>query len=167
MTAYDVRLLSDHTLDAMDVRLYTRADDAEWRRMRRALWPDHAPDLEQSDAAAWRARTDAAVMVAARPGGAGLADVRLAGFAEVGARDYADGCETSPVAYLEGWYVDPDVRRTGVGAALVRAAAAWARDRGYAEFASDALLENVVSQQAHAALGFAEVERSVKYRKAL
>lgn len=151
----------------MNVRLYTPADDAEWRRMRRALWQHHAPDLERSAAAAWRARADATVIVAVRTGDAGLAAVRLAGFAEVGARDYADGCDTSPVAYLEGWYVDPDVRRTGVGAALVRAAEAWARGRGYAEFASDALLDNVASQQAHAALGFAEVERSVKYRKAL
>ena len=130
--------------------------------MRRALYPSLAPDEEAPDAAAWLARSDAAVIVAARAGGAGLA-----GFVEVGARDYADGCATSPVAYLEGWYVDPDVRRSGVGAALVRAAEAWARSRGYAELASDALLDNVTSQQAHAALGFAEVERSVKYRKAL
>jgi aminoglycoside 6'-N-acetyltransferase I len=71
------------------------------------------------------------------------------------------------VAYLEGWYVDPDVRRQGVGAALVRAAEAWAREHGYREFASDALLENVESQRAHVALGFAEVERVVLYRKVL
>lgn len=146
----------------MDIRLYTASDRAEWLRMRRALWPQHAPAAESDDADAWRARPDAVVVVAARPGGGGLA-----GFAEVGARAYADGCATSPVAYLEGWYVDPDVRRSGVGAALVRAAEAWARDRGYAELASDALLENVGSQRAHAAAGFAEVERSVKYRKAL
>jgi aminoglycoside 6'-N-acetyltransferase I len=146
----------------MDIRLYTASDRAEWLRMRRALWPRHAPAAESDDADAWRARDDAAVVVAARPGGGGLA-----GFAEVGARAYADGCATSPVAYLEAWYVDPDVRRSGVGAALVRAAEAWARGRGYAELASDALLENVGSQRAHAALGFAEVERSVKYRKPL
>jgi aminoglycoside 6'-N-acetyltransferase I len=146
----------------MDVRLYTPSDRAEWLRMRRALWPHHAAAAEADDADAWRARPDAAVVVAARPGGGGLA-----GFADVGARAYADGCATSPVAYLEGWYVDPDARRSGVGAALVRAAEAWARDRGYAELASDALLENVGSQRAHAAVGFAEVERSVKYRKAL
>ena len=146
----------------MDVRLYTPADWHEWLRMRRALWPHHAVDAEADDAAAWLARSDAAVVVAARPDGS-----TLAGFAEVGARTYADGCATSPVAYLEGWYVDPDVRRTGVGAALVRAAEAWARGQGYTELASDALLENTASQVAHAALGFTEVERSVKYRKPL
>jgi aminoglycoside 6'-N-acetyltransferase I len=44
---------------------------------------------------------------------------------------------------------------------------AWARERGFRELASDALLENTVSHAAHAALGFEEVERAVKYRKPL
>ena len=147
----------------MHVRPYAPADRAEWLRMRRALWPDvvaHAGG-EGADAAAWLARPDAAVLVAVRPEGG------LCGFAEVGARDYADGCDTSPVGYLEGWWVDPDVRRAGVGAALVRAAEAWARARGHTEMGSDALLDNGTSQRAHAALGFVEVERAVHYRKAL
>jgi aminoglycoside 6'-N-acetyltransferase I len=109
----------------------------------------------------WAARPDAIVLVAVRVGGG------LAGFAEVGSRPFADGCDTSPVAYLEGWYVDADVRRQGVGAALVRAAEEWARRQGYRELASDALLENLASQRAHEALGFGEVERAVRYRKAL
>ena len=49
----------------------------------------------------------------------------------------------------------------------MRAAEAWARERGYRELSSDALLDNLPSQEAHVALGFGEVERSVKYRKAL
>ncbi|MDQ2665075.1 MAG: GNAT family N-acetyltransferase [Gemmatimonadota bacterium] len=89
---------------------------------------------------------------------------RLAGCAEIGGRSYADGCATSPVAYLEGWYVDPDVRRAGVGAALGRTAVAWARRHSFTELASDALLDNVLSQRAHEAIGFEDVERSVKYR---
>ena len=39
-----------------------------------------------------------------------------------------------------------------------------ARARGFTELASDALIENGGSQRAHEALGFREVERSVKYR---
>lgn len=146
----------------MEVRPYRPADLAEWLRMRRALWPEIAPETEADDAAQWLARRDAVVVVAERPGGDGLA-----GFAELGARSYADGCETSPVAFLEGWYVDPDVRRRGVGAALLRAGEAWARSAGYRELASDALLENAISHRAHEALGFAEVERAVRYRKSL
>jgi aminoglycoside 6'-N-acetyltransferase I len=130
--------------------------------MRCALWPEDTPEVHQSGMAAWLARSDAVVIVAERPDGAGLA-----GFAEVGSRDYADGCETSPVAYLEGWYVDADLRRQGVGTALVRAAEGWARDRGYREFASDARLDNIVSHRAHKSLGFVETERAVLYRKQL
>jgi aminoglycoside 6'-N-acetyltransferase I len=63
--------------------------------------------------------------------------------------------------------VDPDMRRKGVGAALVRAAEAWAREKGLREFASDTELANTASQRAHVALGFTEVERLVAFRKVL
>lgn len=143
------------------IRPFVPADLAEWLRMRRALWPDLANEDEAADARAWLARPDATVLVADRPDGG------LAGFAEVGTRPYADGCDTSPVGFLEGWYVDPDVRRGGVGAALVRACEQWARERGYRELASDALLDNTTSHHAHLALGFTEVERAVRYRKSV
>jgi aminoglycoside 6'-N-acetyltransferase I len=130
--------------------------------MRCALWPEDTPEVHRVGMAAWLARSDAVVIVAERPDGAGLA-----GFAEVGSRSYADGCDTSPVAYLEGWYVDEDARRRGVGAALIRAAEEWARQQGYREFASDARLDNAKSQLAHRALGFIEVERAVLYRRLL
>ena len=71
------------------------------------------------------------------------------------------------MAVLEGWYVDPDRRGTGIGRALVEAVEAWARDRHLQELASDALLGNEASQRAHERLGFVEVERAVRYRKAL
>ncbi|HEX3627371.1 MAG TPA: GNAT family N-acetyltransferase, partial [Verrucomicrobiae bacterium] len=89
------------------------------------------------------------------------------GFAEVGSRSLADGCSTSPVAYLEGWFVDRDLRRQGIGRSLVVAAEQWARERGFREFASDAELENLESQNAHVAIGFREVDRLVLYLKAL
>src|SRR5688572_31355457 len=47
---------------------------------------------------------------------------RSAGFIELGLRTYAEGCESSPVPFIEGWYVDADARGTGLGAALVRSA---------------------------------------------
>lgn len=145
----------------MNIRPYVSSDHAEWLRMLQALFPGHAAEEYATDMEAWLARPDTGVLVAARDNG------RLAGFAEVGERNYADGCDTAPVAYLEAWYVDPDVRRQGVGAALVAAVEEWARARGYRELASDALLENVISQHAHERAGFTEVERAVKYRKSL
>lgn len=139
------------------IRLYTPADYAEWRRMRTALWPDQT----EADMRAWLARADGAVLVAVRE------STGLCGFAEAGARSWADGCLTSPVAYLEGWYVDPDVRHRGIGRALLRGVEGWARANGYQELASDTGLENTVSQRAHERLGFTEVERAVLYRKDL
>jgi aminoglycoside 6'-N-acetyltransferase I len=149
-------------MSAVHIRPYEPADLGEWLRMRRALWPDIAPEDEHADAAEWLARDDAVVLVAVRADGSGLA-----GFAELASRPYADGCDTSPVAYLEGWYVDDDARGTGVGAALVRAGEAWARAAGYTELASDTEVDNTGSQRAHEALGFEETERLVLYRKTL
>ncbi|MEO6445809.1 MAG: GNAT family N-acetyltransferase [Gemmatimonadaceae bacterium] len=130
--------------------------------MRCALWPEETPAEHRQGMQGWLARDDTTVFVAARASGA-----HLAGFAEIGTRPYADGCDSCPVAYLEGWYVDADVRRIGVGAALVDACEKWARGRGLSEFASDALLDSEQSHRAHVALGFVEVERAVRYRKAL
>ena len=145
----------------MVIRPYEPGDWEEWRRMRRALWPDEPTAVEDDDMRAWLTRADAAVFVAVRSSGG------LNGFAEAATRPYAEGCSTSPVAFLEGWYVDPDARRRGVGRALVAAVEHWARAAGLRELASDALLENVTSHRAHARLGFREVERLVCFYKPL
>jgi aminoglycoside 6'-N-acetyltransferase I len=123
-----------------------------------ALWPGHAA----ADLDSWLARGDSAAVFVAEAGPGWLC-----GFVEVGERAYADCCDTSPVAYLEGWYVDPGARGKSVGRRLVRAAEEWARSRGYHEMASDTHLENVGSQRAHTRLGFEETERLVLFRKAL
>ena len=43
----------------------------------------------------------------------------------------------------------------------------WAHERGYAELASDALLDNDLGRQAHIGAGFDEIERSIHFRKLL
>jgi aminoglycoside 6'-N-acetyltransferase I len=91
----------------------------------------------------------------------------LGGFIEVSLRNYAEGCTTSPVAYIEGWYVDEDLRRGKVGSQLIHTAEAWARDHGCTEIASDTQIDNTVSIHAHTALGYAEVARIVCFRKPL
>jgi aminoglycoside 6'-N-acetyltransferase I len=96
------------------------------------------------------------------------ADERPASFAEATLRvDYVNGCVTSPVACLEGVYVEPWARRQGVARVLVEAVETWAREKGCSELASDALLENAESHRMHAGLGFEETERVVYFRKEL
>src|SRR5215471_10806196 len=91
----------------------------------------------------------------------------LCGFIEGSLRNYAEGCMTSPVAYIEGWYVDEESRGHRLGTRLVQAAEAWARRHGLKEIASDTQIENAVSIQAHTSLGYEEVERIVCFRKVL
>ena len=81
--------------------------------------------------------------------------------------DYVNGTRTSPVAFLEGIYVEPDHRGTGVARMLVMGVEAWGRQQGCSELASDTGIDNVVSQQMHEALGFSETQRVVFFRKLL
>ncbi|MDQ3950572.1 MAG: GNAT family N-acetyltransferase [Gemmatimonadota bacterium] len=145
----------------MHVRPYTDADWAEWLRMSLALFPGEPPEEIERGMRDWRVNPKAAVFIAMRDDGSPC------GFVEVGERSYAEGCETSPVAYVEAWYVDADMRRQGVGRALLVAAEDWARAEGYSEIGSDALLDNVVSHEAHVRSGYAEVVRLVVFRKVL
>ena len=82
-------------------------------------------------------------------------------------RDYVNGCESSPVVYLEGVYVQPASRRRGLAQALIARVAQWGRELGCRELASDAAIDNLSSQQLHQRLGFAETERVVFFKKAL
>ena len=95
-------------------------------------------------------------------------DERLAGFIEVGLRSHADGCDVArPVGFVEGWFVCEEMRGQGIGKQLMIAAEGWSRAHDCREIASDALVDNVVSQQVHSALGFEIVDRCVHFRKSL
>jgi aminoglycoside 6'-N-acetyltransferase I len=90
------------------------------------------------------------------------------GFIEGSIRsDYVNGTESSPVGFVEGVYVVPAWRRRGIARQLFAAIGDWARARGCRELASDALIDNEVSQRAHRALGFRETERVVYFTKPL
>ena len=149
----------------MRVRAFEARDLVAWVEMRRALWPDeNAGELARE--AAKFSRTGeafglAAVLVSETATG------QPTGFVEIGLRAYVDGCASSPVPYIEGWYVAENARRSGVGRALIAAAEAWSLERGHTELASDALLDNRVSEATHKALGFEEVERAIRFRKTL
>ena len=150
----------------IQVRRAVLSDAAAVGEMCALLWPDgpaaeHRSEFEEKIASGRSGTLPVAYFVAASDGA-------LVGFVEVGLRSHADACDPARlVGYVEGWFVREDARKSGVGAALIRAAENWAREQGCREMASDAWVENVESQAAHQALGYEVVDRCVHFRKAL
>jgi aminoglycoside 6'-N-acetyltransferase I len=127
--------------------------------MRAALWPDADQVELAAELDALLADADQVAFVAEREAGG------LCGLAEASVRGFANGVDEAPCAFLEAWWVDENLRRSGVGRALVEAVENWARGRGFTELGSDALLDNTLGHRAHRALGFEERERVVYFRK--
>lgn len=150
-----------------DVRVrVARMEDCErLAEMFHSLWPktsveEHGKEVRSLVDGTAKLTMPIAVLVAE-------ADIEgVVGFVEVDLRSHADGCDSAqPVGYVEGWYVAEEFRRAGLGAKLMAAAEEWARGFGCVEMGSDALIENDVSQRAHAALGYEVVDRCVNFRK--
>lgn len=143
------------------IRRATSEDKPEWLRMRHELWPDAPLDYLSLDLDTLLDNSDAGIFVASDSQG------QLVAFIEAGLRDHAESCETSPVGYIEAWYVDGHVRGQKLGRDLVHTAEQWAREKGCTEMASDTWLENEASIAAHLKLGYYEVERLVHFVKRL
>jgi aminoglycoside 6'-N-acetyltransferase I len=84
------------------IREMKEDDRPAWRAMRTALWPEarnHDAEireiLEAGDAWAFMAEADG---------------IR-AGFAEISIRKAPNGCESQPVPFLEGIWIEPSYRR--------------------------------------------------------
>ena len=147
-------------MTAFTIRTARPDDILSLAQLRETLWPEGTADEHAAEVPSLLDSTNDCVYVAE-------ADGRVIAFLEGRLRSHADGCETSPVGYLEGWFVAQEWRGRGVGGALVRQFEQWSRERGCRELASDTWLDNSASQRAHERLGFTEVDRVVHYRKAL
>jgi aminoglycoside 6'-N-acetyltransferase I len=143
------------------IRAATADNAGSWLALRTQLWP-LTPEREHQSEIAQQLAEPARFVALLAFDGAG----RAVGFAEAALRaDYVNGCETSPVAFLEGIYVEPAAQRRGIARDLATAVERWAVAKGCRELASDAQIDNHVSHDFHRAVGFAETERVVFYRK--
>jgi len=148
--AYTVRAVSPH-------------DIGTWCSLRNLLWPHVSDDRHILETQRLLADPHRYVAFIAFSD-----DDTPAGFAEAAVRhDYVNGCETSPVLFLEGIYVMPAIRRAGIAQALCAAIGQWGSAHGCAEFASDTRIDKVEAHALHHALGFDETERVVFFRKRL
>jgi aminoglycoside 6'-N-acetyltransferase I len=143
------------------IRRAAQEDKDSWVRMRQGLWPEAPLEYLNYDLDEVLSDPRRAVFVAMR------ADGSLVAFIEASLREFAEGCETSPVGYIEAWFVDENIRGQKLGRELILTAENWAREHGCTEMGSDTWLENEVSIQAHRKTGYDEVERLVHFLKHL
>lgn len=143
------------------IRSISAKDYNEWFRMRDLLWPGEDRSLHKNEITECLQKSDQTAFVAERSEGG------LCGLIEVGVRSCAEGCESNPVAYIEGWYVDEDMRSKGIGRLLLEEAENWARNSGHSEIASDCELTNETSLRVHLACGYKETIREIHFRKKL
>ena len=135
---------------------------AGWAALRARLWPDETAAEHEVEIVASLARP------IDRVGFVALLGDTVVGFAEAAIRrDPVNGCDTSPVAFLESVFVDERHRRHGLARALCAAVEQWGQTRGCRELGSDADQENDDGLAFHAGAGFDETERVVFFRKAL
>ncbi|HEV7699494.1 MAG TPA: aminoglycoside 6'-N-acetyltransferase [Pyrinomonadaceae bacterium] len=144
------------------IRPLAESDLSEWLRLRQKLWDQSSEAEHREEMVAIFEDADSQFVAVADAGNS-----ELAGFLEASIRSHVEDCDTENVGYLEGWFVDAEYRQQGLGARLVEAAEKWARSHGCTEMASDAEIDNIISQKAHERLGYAETSRLVHLRKEL
>ena len=153
--------MKEHALTRVTIREIVESDRDAWAGLRAALWPGSLSEHEAETRQYFQQAVRLPVVFVAE------ADGGLVGFLELDYRKYAPGCSSSPVPFIEGWFVEPAFQGRGIGRALIQAAEAHARAEGYEEIASDAEAENGDGIAAHRALGYEEIERVVCFRKSL
>lgn len=138
-----------------------RAADIElWLGMYRQLWPNHGDEALIAEMKRIFKSSKRSAYVAEHEG-------KAVGFAEYALRDYANGCHSQPVPFLEGVWVSDAYRSQGIARALVEYLERKARLAGFTEFGSDVELSNYQSQLMHERLGFEQTEKVIFYRKVL
>ena len=146
----------------VNIRPLLEDDLGEWLRLRQSLWDESSEDDHRSEMVDIIEHSDSQYVAVADIGGG-----ELVGFLEASIRSHVEDCDTDNVGYLEGWYVEAAYRQAGIGGNLVKSAEQWARQKGCIEMASDAEIDNTVSQRAHARLGYNETSRLVHLKKEL
>ncbi|ENT4450416.1 cryptic aminoglycoside N-acetyltransferase AAC(6')-Iy/Iaa [Salmonella enterica] len=143
----------------MKIRQMNKTDLEYWRELRKKLWPTHPDDAHLADGEEILQADHLASFLA-------IDDGVAMGFADASIRyDYVNGCDSSPVAFIEGIFVLPSCRQRGIAKQLIAAVQQWGVNKGCREMASDTSPENTISQKVHQALGFEETERVIFYRK--
>ena len=144
------------------VRVVAANDASEWFRLRKLLWDESSDDEHRMEMLDIYEHHETQLVLVAETD-----DGNLVGFLEASIRPFVEDCHSDHVGYLEGWFVEPQYRKRGIGRHLVSEAENWARKKGCTEMASDSEIGNDTSLRAHQNLGYQETSRLVHLRKDL
>lgn len=146
----------------MNIVRVTEEDFNEWLSLALELWSDSSSEeMQETLTQIYQSPKEAGFLVKTDDG-------IVIAFMNLSLRhDYVPGATQSPVAYVEGIYVREPYRQQGIGSFLIQYAEQWALDCNCVQLASDALLENTISHEFHARVGFQEVERVVSFIKTI
>ncbi len=144
------------------VRPVTENDLPAWFKLRQLLWDESSDNEHRTEMRDIFEHTETQLVLVVE-----IMNGKLIGFLEASIRPFVEDCYTDHVGYLEGWFVEPEFRRHGIGRLLVSTAEDWARQKGCVEMASDSEIGNDLSLQAHLKLGYEETSQLVHLRKDL
>jgi aminoglycoside 6'-N-acetyltransferase I len=130
-------------------------------RMAIALWPDYsAEDLKDTFSKILASDKFNVLLFRSAE--------KYVGFIYLSVRtDYVEGSDSTPTGYIEGIYVRPDYRKTGIAQKLLAAGEEWLKEEGCKQIGSDIYLDNQVSYAFHTSIGFKEAGRLIAFIKNL
>ena len=144
----------------MIIQTATEQHLESWLAMREKLWPPQQADDFMSEIREILNDPKSVALLA-------FDHQQTIAFAEISIRNYAEGCDTSHVGYLEGIFVEEGYRKQGIARKLIEQAEAWCITMGCTEMASDAELSNSISLRLHVAAGFTALPPIVPFVKKL
>ena len=109
------------------IREMRGSDKDLWLGMYRKLWPNHTDEALLAEI--WRIGTSSK-----RSAFVDESEGIALGFAEYALRDYANGCNSQPVPFLEGVWVSDEYRGQGIAKALIEYLMEQAQRAGFKEF---------------------------------
>ena len=143
------------------IKKATQQDLEELLSMAKDLWPDYSSEELKVTLANILSQDKFQVWLYV------VADTSVA-FIYLSIRtDYVEGSDGSPTGYVEGIYVKPDYRRTGIAHRLLEAGEQWVRQKGCKQIGSDISLHNQLSYHFHLHSGFREAARLIAFIKDL
>jgi len=144
----------------MRIRTVAPADAPEVARLATQLGYPSTASQVAARLEALTGRADGAVFVAEAEDPAG----RLAGWISVRGRHQV---ESDPDAVIEGLVVDAEVRRRGVGRALIAAVEDWARARGYGSVRVNSNTVRAEARRFYESAGYSVIKTQNAFRKPL